>query len=299
VSVCIIFNPTARGEKAKRILGLLQALGKACVLKPTVAAGSAETLAAEAVDEGCETIVAAGGDGTVNEVVNGIGSRPGNFERVRLAVLPIGSANVFANELGLPRRVGAAWELILRGKETRVDLLRAEFANLATGGLRRRYAVQLAGAGFDAEALSLVDWKWKRRHAFAAYTMAALKAMAGPKCSIVASTGTEQACGQFVVLGNGRFYGGSIVFFPRARLDDGLLHVAVFPRVNWLVLARYGLGLFSSRLIHRGKESFFQGREVTLSSRDGAKLELDGDIVGTLPATVTVLPRQLRVIAEF
>jgi diacylglycerol kinase family enzyme len=102
VRICVIFNPTARGERARRFRQHLDLIGVECALKQTAAAGGARPLAAEAIREGFDTIVAAGGDGTLNEVLNGIADVPGGFERARLGVLPLGTVNVFAKELGLP-----------------------------------------------------------------------------------------------------------------------------------------------------------------------------------------------------
>ena len=88
VRTCVIFNPAARGDKAKRFRRHLDAIGTESTLKLTAAAGDARRLAAETIGEGFETIVAAGGDGTLNEVLNGMGDVPDGFERARLGVLP-------------------------------------------------------------------------------------------------------------------------------------------------------------------------------------------------------------------
>ena len=120
--ICVIFNPTARGEKAKRFRRHLDLIAGDCALKQTVAAGGARALAAEAVREGFDSIVAAGGDGTMNEVLNGIGDVPDGFERARLGVLPLGTVNVFAKELGLPMNLRRDWAVMRAGRETRIDL---------------------------------------------------------------------------------------------------------------------------------------------------------------------------------
>jgi hypothetical protein len=99
VPICVIFNPAARGNKARHFRRQLDAIGSQCALKATAAPGDARRLAAEAVDDGFDLIVAAGGDGTVNEVLNGIGDAPDGFARARLGVLPLGTVNVFAREL--------------------------------------------------------------------------------------------------------------------------------------------------------------------------------------------------------
>src|SRR5580700_6157302 len=116
---CVIFNPTAKGDKAKHFRRHLEVIGAECALKQTVAAGGARPLAAEAIREGFDTVVAAGGDGTLNEVLNGIGDVPDGFERIRLGVLPLGTVNVFAKELGLPMELSHAWRVLREGREAR------------------------------------------------------------------------------------------------------------------------------------------------------------------------------------
>src|ERR1041385_7425971 len=101
MKTCVIFNPVARGDKARAFQTHLSAIASEAALKPTTGVGDARRLAADAVKEGFGTVVAAGGDGTLNEVLNGIADAEG-FERTRLGVLPLGTANVFAKELKLP-----------------------------------------------------------------------------------------------------------------------------------------------------------------------------------------------------
>src|SRR5882762_3501113 len=125
--ICVIFNPAAKGEKAKRFRRYLDTIGADCALKPTTRPGGGRQLALEAVYEGYGTIVAAGGDGTMNEVLNGIGDAPDGFARARLGVLPLGTANVFARELKIPLKVERAWEVLQRGRELIIDLPRVEF----------------------------------------------------------------------------------------------------------------------------------------------------------------------------
>src|SRR5215831_17337997 len=115
---CVIFNPTARGEKAQRFRRNLDAIGSQSEFKQTAAPGDARRLAAEAVKEGFEIVVAAGGDGTLNEVLNGIGDAPDGFQRACLGVLPLGTVNVFAQELAIPAKLEAAWDIIVKGRET-------------------------------------------------------------------------------------------------------------------------------------------------------------------------------------
>ena len=220
---CVIFNPAARGEKAERLRRYLHTLSAECALRPTSGPGQGRPLAACAVREGFETIVAAGGDGTVNEVLNGLGDEPGGLERSRLAVLPIGTVNVFAKEIGMPARLEQAWEVIRRGAERRLDLAEAEFT--AAGTSQRRLFVQMAGAGVDAQAIALVDWERKKRFGQVAYWIAGCRALARPKARIVAASPSHTCVGEQILIGNGRYYGGRFRLFPLADLQDGLLEV--------------------------------------------------------------------------
>jgi diacylglycerol kinase (ATP) len=291
---CIIFNPTARGQKAARLRDQLTALARDCALKPTYAAGSGRALAAEAVREGFQTIVAAGGDGTVNEVLNGIGDEPAGFERTRLGILPTGTINVFARDLELPSDIERAWRVILEQRETKIDLPRAEF--ILDGTPQRRYFVQLGGAGLDSRAIELVNWEHKKKVGALAYVLAGFRALLQSKSSILVSNEARKARGELVLMGNGRHYGGRFPFFPKADFRDGLLDVLVFPRANWLALLQTGWGWLIGRIHQSAGAESFQAKTFTLSSPDPTRLELDGENVGFLPATVSVLPLALRVL---
>ena len=129
VRTCVIFNPAARGSKARHFRHHLGDMAGQSAFKATTAPGDARRLAAEAVADGFELVVAAGGDGTVNEVLNGLGDAPDGFARTRFGVLPLGTVNVFARELKIPPRLERAWEILRRGHETKIDLPRVEFSN--------------------------------------------------------------------------------------------------------------------------------------------------------------------------
>jgi len=294
VRTCVIFNPAARGEKARHFRRHLDDLGGPTTLKLTAAAGDARRLAEEAVREGFEVIVAAGGDGTLNEVLNGIGDAPEGLERACLGLLPLGTVNVFARELSLPTRLEPAWEAIRRGKETLIDLPCVDYD--VNGARQRRYFAQLAGAGLDARAIELVNWPLKKRIGPLAYVVAGLKALLGPQSKITASGGSRAATGELVLIGNGRLYGGDYHVFPKADLRDGRLEVCVFPRVNWFTLARCGPGLLFGGRVPASAVERFQAESLTLASPSPTPLETDGEFIGHLPATFSLQRSRLRVI---
>jgi YegS/Rv2252/BmrU family lipid kinase len=290
----VIFNPAARGDKARRFRRELAAVGAACAFKATTASGDARRLAAEAVAEGFDLIVAAGGDGTINEVLNGIGDAPDGLARARLGVLPLGTVNVFARELKIPRRLEQAWEVLLTGRELKIDLPQAGF--LVNGVRQTRYFCQLAGAGLDARAIELVDWQDKKQVGPLAYVIAGLKALRERKPEITVHAGGRSVTGELVLVGNGRFYGGSFALLPRADLRDGQLEVCVLPRANWRTLVRCAPGLLLRGRLPADAAPHFSAATFELTSETPAAFELDGEWVGRLPATFTVQREKLRVM---
>jgi YegS/Rv2252/BmrU family lipid kinase len=294
VRTCVIFNPAARGNKARHFRRQLNAIGSQCALKATTAPGDARRLAAEAVAEGFDLVVAAGGDGTVNETLNGLGDAPDGFARACLGVLPLGTVNVFARELRIPLRIERAWEVLQRRRETRIDLPRVDFSE---NGVRRHcYFAQLAGAGFDARAIELVDLSHKKKIGPLAYVIAGWKALRERQPKITVSTGGQSITGEFVLVGNGRFYGGPVSAFPQADLRDGLLDICILPRLNWWTLMRCAPGLLTNRKPPAGIAQFIQAAQFELAGEPETAFELDGEWTGHLPATFSVEREKLRVI---
>ncbi|MBI5800287.1 MAG: diacylglycerol kinase family lipid kinase [Verrucomicrobia bacterium] len=291
---CIIFNPTAKGDKARHFRRHLAEFAGAVALKPTQAPGDGRRLAAEAVRDGFDTLVAAGGDGTVNEVLNGMADAPEGFTRARLAVLPLGTVNVFARELGLPLHLRSAWQAILNGTERMIDVPFADYTNAA--GSHRRFFAQMAGAGLDARAISLVDWETKKRFSQFAYVLAGMKAMRGPHPPITVEADGRTVTGELVLVGNGRFYGGRLPVFPDAKLDDGLLDLCVFPRVEWGLIARYALGFVTGHPLVPRDVKMLRAPRARLTAAS-VPFEVEGDLCGMLPVELSVLPGVLRVVA--
>ena len=290
---CVIFNPAARGNKARHFRRHLDEIGGQSALKATAAPGDARRLATEAVGDGYDLIVAAGGDGTVNEVLNGIGDAPDGFAHARLGVLPLGTVNVFARELKIPLRLERAWEILRRGSETKIDLPRVDFS--ANGKIERRYFVQLAGAGLDAQAIELVDWQHKKKVGPLAYVIAGLKALRETKPQITARPTSQQYTGELVLIGNGKFYGGPFEIFPGADLRDGMLDVCILPRVDFATLLGCAPDFIARRKLPEKAVRRFRAAAFELSGESG--FELDGEWIGSLPAKFSVEREKLRVMA--
>jgi diacylglycerol kinase (ATP) len=279
--ICIIINPAARGAKAR--LSRLQKLTRNVVIKTTIGPGDAEAQAERAVEQGYGTIVAAGGDGTVNEVVNGIGTAP-----VRLGILPMGTVNVFAMELGIPFGLEAAWKVI-RGRHVRhIDLASAN----------GHFFVQMAGIGFDAQVVKENNRTTKRMLGPFSYLLTATKVSVAraPKLRVL-THGKLVAEGSFVLVGNGRFYGGPFSIFREADSQDGLLHVCVFRGSDPVSIFRYLRGALFGSVSNFSDVHYFKAKSLTVEANREVPLEVDGEVVGHSPVKFAIKHRALHVLA--
>jgi YegS/Rv2252/BmrU family lipid kinase len=278
--ILVILNPAARSERAGRTWKKIETFRGAKV-KLTKAPGEARALAAWGVEQGYHTIVAAGGDGTINEVVNGlVGST------VKLGILPVGTMNVFAAELGLPADLAKAWEIVVAGHTRKIDLARAN----------QQYFVQLAGVGLDAQVVQETTWTSKKTFGPLSYLASAVQIAARTPPRLVISSGDVEREGSFVLVGNGRYYGAAIEFFHDARLDDGLLDVLIFKNLGYLDIARYLAGVVMGRHTKLDDVEYFQTKKVVVWSGDQVPLEVDGELAGVLPVTFRISSRKLRVV---
>ena len=293
---CVIFNPSARGDKARQFTQLLHSLGNDIKLLPTTGPGTARTLAYQAARSGHDLVVAAGGDGTVFEVLNGIADAPKALEHTALSVLPLGTANVFAHELGLPTNPALAWEAIQSGTLRQIDCGFAEYQD-SDGSRRSARFVIVAGAGLDARAVQLVDWKLKRHTGKLAYITAAIRALLQhpdqPQCRI----NGQIFSGRAILVGNGRLYAGELPVFSDGDLASGHLHVRGVKAVSAEILFRCLAAYLTGRWSLDPKLAGTSVPELHLTSDAPVPLQLDGEFVGWLPATLRILPASLKVLA--
>ena len=195
--ILVILNPAARSERAGGTWEKIRDLPAATV-QTTSAPGDARSIAEWAVAQGFATVVAAGGDGTINEVVNGIAGSD-----IALGILPVGTMNVFAAELSIPNNLPKAWEIIQARHTRRIDLVRAN----------DQYFVQLAGVGLDAQVVQATSRSFKKNFGPLSYLISAAQiALRAPPKLIVEHDGIRRE-GSFVLIGNGRYYGGPVTFF--------------------------------------------------------------------------------------
>jgi len=282
--ILVILNPAARSDRASALREKILALSLRIVVRTTSSPGEARDLAEWAISQGFETVVAAGGDGTVNEVVNGLAGADVNF-----GILPVGTMNVFATELGIPQNnLQKAWEVIDAGHVREVDL---PIAN-------DEYFVQLGGIGLDAEVVSKTTPDFKKTLGPLSYmiTLAQVVAKPPPIVRLEPVDGPVRE-GRFVLVGNGRLYGGPFVLFKDAKLDDGLLDVLVFQNQTHWDIIRYVQAIAFGNHVDLHDVEYFQTKGLRLTSGESVPVELDGELTGFLPFEFGFSSRKLSVLA--
>ncbi len=277
-------NPAARGQRAHRLRERVQAIAQGAEFLFTARAGEAETLARTAVADGFTSIVAAGGDGTVNEVVNGIAGTGAT-----LGLLPLGTMNVYAAELGLPANdLEACWQIIAQEQTRHVDLPSAN----------EKHFVQLAGVGFDAQAIKETSRALKRSFGPLSYIVSAaqIAARQPPRLRIESEHAVTEE-GSFVLVGNGRLYGGPFPFFKQAVIDDGLFDVLIFKRLSYLEIIRYMQDVLFNSQITAPEVEYFQTTSLRVTSEGDVPVEIDGELIGNCPVQFSIRAGGLRVFA--
>ena len=281
--ILVILNPAARSERARGVWNRIESLPRAKV-RPTEAPGDARRFAREAAEAGVRTVVAAGGDGTINDVVNGLAESD-----TSLGILPVGTMNVFAAELGVPNDLEEAWEIIEAGYTRSIDLAQAN----------DHYFVQLAGIGFDAQVVERTSWNFKKNFGPLSYVISAAQIAAEKPPRITVEADGRTLDGSFVLIGNGRFYGAPIKVFKDAKLDDGLLDVLILRDVGYLELARFLTGVFTGTHTEAEDVEYFQTKSLRVRSEDEVPVEVDGELIGKLPVEFRIAPRKLRVVVDY
>lgn len=277
--ILIIVNPAAgrRRSAERRLQRFVTALERqSCnvvLRRAGPRLGDAERLAREA-EADFDAVVAAGGDGTVHAVVNGLAGRP-----IPVGVLPFGTANVLAREIGLPRRPERLAALIAA----------APARPIWSGRVDGRAFVMMASAGFDSEIVASINDALKRRAGRLAFAWAALVQLCGYRpCELtVRADGIEHRAAA-VIAAKGRYYAGPFVVAPDANLGEPTLELVLFRQAGRLAILRYALGLFLGVLPRLRDVTILRAREVMVTGDRVLPVQGDGEIVGHLPVTIRI-----------
>ncbi len=275
----VIYNPTAGRSHERRfwkILKMLEAAGVELTLSQTERAGHATELAQQAArDDEITVVVAAGGDGTLGEVAQGL-----QGSEKPLGLIPLGTANVFACEIGVgtnPRKIVAA---LTQGQTTKI------WPGLIQG---RRFLLMI-GCGYDSLAVQALDPVQKRKWGAASYLFAAFRIRHQFKNLAVSVRSNDTVYeGSTVVVSRARKYGGPFTVFPRADLRTRDLQVLVLTKKGLWNGLIYGLALAANRLSSLNSViTFSTGEDVTLSSQPNLNCQRDGDLEMVTPVTISL-----------
>lgn len=281
----LIANPTSGGNARPRLSlaeKSLKALGAEVELYLTSARGDAREAAYKAIEEGFDRVIAAGGDGTLNEVVNGVVT-----SSLPVAFLPLGTVNVFALETGIPFDVESACRIAVSGTPRKITL----------GRIDEDYFLLMASAGWDAEAVAAVRPNVKRRTGRFAYFLSAVEAflLKPPKqLRLNLPDGSSYGC-HGVILSNCRYYGGRHVVSPKASLFSQHLEACLLCQGGRTAQLRFALSLLLKRPLKEPMVKFMSLNKVMLAGEQAA-IQVDGDDWGQLPVTVEAVPEAVTVI---
>ena len=291
---CVIVNQKA--GTSQRFAELLPRLEREsqCHLRYTAAPNDATRLARAAVDERFDRIVVAGGDGTIGQVVNGVAP---DFDRVQLAVLPLGTGNDLARCLGFgPDNLDEALEAAFAAAARPVDVIR-----ISRDGTSVRYCINAASGGFGGKVAADVQTIDKSRWGpFAYWLTAATKLVELQEFQIKAQLDDEQLDMSVYGFGvaNGRYVGGGFPMAPAALLDDGLLDITTIPVLPTMELMAAGINFLLGRHGHDQRVRTFQSRRIALVAEPNMPFSIDGEPLETIETVFEVLPRVLPMVAS-
>jgi diacylglycerol kinase (ATP) len=294
MTTSIIINPNAGSvaEVTELRARLEQLPGTAVLL--TEGAGHARELARESVRSGVETVVAAGGDGTLNEVLNGLSE---GFGRVRLGLLPLGTGNDFARSINVPADLEAALEILLAGRTRGVDVGHVRSPSFS------RYFLNVAAGGFSG-IVSEKASEAKDRWGPLAYLRAAIGTLGDLQGfrAVISLDGAPDGPERIdletynAVISNGRFVAAGLPVAPQSELDDGYLDLMLVPSASIPQIALLASQVLLARHLESDLALFRKARAIQIESDPPMTFNVDGELIGDEPVRFEVLPRALEVV---
>jgi YegS/Rv2252/BmrU family lipid kinase len=280
----VIYNPVSGpkiASKIDRIHALLSARGIRFEAADTSGPGDAAMLAREAAYAGAETVLVVGGDGTVNEAANGLAG-----SRTRLAVVPHGTGNVLAREVGLPETVEGCIDLLEGGKTIDVPLARAD----------SRFFVLLASAGFDAEVVERMSHRQKNFLGIGAYVLAGMRHLLRSQPTLwIEFPGRERIEAQAVLLCRGKKY-GLVTMAPGGNLEGDAFQVVALLKTGRPAILFFALDALRGKHASSPHVLIREARSVLVRSSIPSAAQVDGDYLGPLPIRFEMTDVRLRIV---
>jgi diacylglycerol kinase (ATP) len=292
MDICIILNPNAGSAAQVETLRDVIEADSTVTLWQTTPESSARKLTASALQEGARLVVAAGGDGTINEVVNGFAE---NFEQARLGILPLGTGNDLARTLALPLDTQEAFRLLTSGAVRMLDVMRVE----AEGNTM--YGLNVSAGGFTGQMNELMTDDLKATWGPLAYLRGAVSVLPNLTdyaTSITWDDGAEERVAALnIIVANGRTAAGGFVVAPTANPEDGLIDVVIVQSGSLVDLAGVAARLLVGNYVDSDLVLHRRVRRLRVAARPGMWFNVDGELLTKDPVTFSVLPQALRVVA--
>ncbi len=271
-------------HQLEQVMNKLRQHGWEIELWETDGPGSGRRLAAQAIDEGVEAVISAGGDGTLNEVIQTLAG-----SNVALGVLPMGTMNVWAREVGIPLDPLEAANVLIEGVHRRIDL----------GMANERYFLLMAGIGIDAKITSVVEQHSLKRWGVFSYLLTGTLVGLGPldfRLRLRMDGRRFRTRAHLIIIGNTRLYGGLMTFTYRACCDDGQLDVCIIRRQPLWGRALVLLNAIRKRHPLGPRVSYERFQSLAIDASSPVPIQVDGEPIGTLPVVFRVAPQMLTVI---
>lgn len=268
----------------------------------------AAELTRAALAAGHDLVIAVGGDGTINEVVNGFfePAQPGEPARLiredaALAIVPHGTGGDLRRTIGLDDKLATACAR-LQGERRKIDVGRVDYTVAGGGGRAARYFINVGDVGVGAKIVEIANRGSKALGALS-FTVASLRGLLGWRDVRVKTSfdgaPAEELTVTTLAIANGRYFGGGLMVAPEALLDDGLFHVTIWTGFTMLDFATKGGAMRDGSHVNLPGTRTRTARTITLEAVAGEVigLEVDGELLGQLPATFTVLPGALQLVS--
>jgi len=292
MKICLITNPkSGSSDKSLEFFSLIEQHPDITVFE-TKNSGDAQRFARQAINDGFDLVVAAGGDGTINHVVNGIAP---DFDKITLGIIPLGTGNDLARTLDIPFDPLAALELLLTGEKKTIDLLKLDYSG------KNLYCINVASGGFSGQVRENISDEQKKNWGPLSYLIGAIATIpdiTGYETRISYENGAEEQINILnIIVANCRTVGGGVNVAPVANPEDGLLDVITVKYDTALktagVLAQLALGNYINNAIvnHR------RAKAVRISAMPGMWFSVDGELISEEANVLfTLIPRAINVI---
>jgi len=296
----VIVNPIAgAGGTAKKwphIRTLLKSIGLRFEHDLTEAPGHAIELARSAAARGYELVVAVGGDGTINEIVNGLYAAGSNGD-VMLGIIGTGTGSDYIRTIGIPRHYQKACQCFANPRRLTVDLGIVEYAS--NGQAAKRIFVNFAGIGFDAEIVKATTQRFKALGSLPSYLMGLLSTLLFYKnrqVSLILDGQAEDRRVCAIMMNNGKYGGGGMLTAPHADPTDGMLDVLIIDDLSKPDLLRSLPRIYRGTHLAHPKVTMKRAREIEVRTAQHMSIQTDGELLGEAPARFSVLPAALNII---